>query len=518
VDALGAVLALTVAIALLFELARRLQVPWPSLFVLGGLALGFVPGLPKLQLEPELVLLVFLPPLLFVAAIDSPIRDLKTDVWPIARLSVLLVLITAGVVGAVMHFVAGLDWAPALAFGAIVGPTDALAATAVFRRIPIPRRIVALVEGESLFNDATALVLYRTAVVATASGAFVLADAVTGFVVAAVGGIAVGLVVGWLAVQLYRRLADPPVEVVISLVIPFAAYLPAEQLGLSGVLAAVAAGLVIGSRLGTIIGADTRVLWLSTWKMVNFVLNGFLFVLIGLQLPEILAGVEDGTAAELIGLIVLVAVAVIGSRFVYVQLASRLPNGPRAQIARVNAELARRLTIVFGWSGLRGAVSLAAALALPVDFPQRNLILLLTFAVIVITLVGQGLTLPYLARWAAWDGVEFDGDEANRARAAAYEAGLAEIGRLRDRWPGHLELLDRLESGLRDRTQHLATEDADETAERRQERIEHEEIQRGVIDAQRAAVIELRDRREINDRTLRLIERDLDLEELRAEG
>jgi CPA1 family monovalent cation:H+ antiporter len=518
VDALGAVLALTVAIALLFELARRLQVPWPSLFVLGGLALGFVPGLPKLQLEPELVLLVFLPPLLFVAAIDSPIRDLKTDVWPIARLSILLVLITAGVVGAVMHFVAGLDWAPALAFGAIVGPTDALAATAVFRRIPIPRRIVALVEGESLFNDATALVLYRTAVVATASGAFVLADAVTGFVVAAVGGIALGVVVGWLAVQLYRRLADPPVEVVISLVIPFAAYLPAERLGLSGVLAAVAAGLVIGSRLGTIIGADTRVLWLSTWKMVNFVLNGFLFVLIGLELPEILAGVEDGTAAKLIGLILLVAVAVIGSRFVYVQLASRLPNGPRAQVARVNPELARRLTIVFGWSGLRGAVSLAAALALPVDFPQRNLILLLTFAVIVITLVGQGLTLPYLARWAAWDGVEFDGDEANRARAAAYEAGLAEIGRLRDQWPGHLELLDRLESGLRDRTQHLATEDADETAERRQERLEHEEIQRGVIDAQRAAVIELRDRREINDRTLRLIERDLDLEELRAEG
>jgi NhaP-type Na+/H+ or K+/H+ antiporter len=176
------------------------------------------------------------------------------------------------------------------------------------------------------------------------------------------------------------------------------------------------------------------------------------------------------------------------------------------------------LTIVFGWSGLRGAVSLAAALALPVDFPQRNLILLLTFSVIVVSLVGQGLTLPYLARWAAWDGVEFDGDETLRARAAAYEAGLAEIVRLRDRWPGHLELLDRLESSLRDRTQHLATEDADETAERRQERIEHEEIQRGVIGAQRYAVIELRDRREINDRTLRLIERDLDLEELRAEG
>jgi monovalent cation/hydrogen antiporter len=517
-DALGAILAITVAIALLFELARRLQVPWPSLFVLGGLALGFVPGLPKLHLEPDLVLLVFLPPLLFAAAIESPVRDLKTDVWPIARLSILLVVITAVVVAAVAHFVIGLDWAPALAFGAIVGPTDALAATTVFRRIPVPRRIVALVEGESLFNDATALVAYRTAVIATVSGAFVLSEALAGFVIAAVGGIALGVVVGWLAVQLYRRLDDPPVEVVISLVIPFAAYLPAERLGLSGVLAAVTAGLVIGSRLGTIIGANTRVLWLSTWKMVNFVLNGFLFVLIGLELPEILAGVKDGTALELAGLIALVVLAVIGTRFVYVELASRLPNGPRAQIAVYNTELARRLTIVFGWSGLRGAVSLAAALALPVDFPQRNLLLLLTFSVIVVSLVGQGLTLPYLARWAAWDGIEFDGDETIRARSAAYEAGIAEIARMRERWPGHLELIERLEAGLRDRTQHLATEDPDETADRRQERLEHEEIQRGVIGAQRAAVIELRDRREINDRTLRLIERDLDLEELRAEG
>ena len=517
-DALSAVLAITVAIALLFEVARRISVPWPSLFVLGGLALGFVPGLPRIRLEPELVLLVFLPPLLFVAAIESPIRDLKTDVWPIARLSIVLVLLTAVVVAAVMHFVVGLDWAPAFAFGAIVGPTDALAATTVFRRIPVPRRIVALVEGESLFNDATALVAYRTAVIATASGTFVLADAVGGFIAAAIGGIAIGLAIGALAVQLFRRLDDPPVEVVISLVIPFAAYLPADRLGLSGVLAAVTAGLVIGSRLGTILGAPTRVLWLNTWKMVNFVLNGFVFVLIGLELPEILAGIGDGSAGELIGLIAIVGVAVVVTRFVYVWLASRLPNGPRAQIARYNPELARRLTIVFGWAGLRGAVSLAAALALPADFPQRNLLLLLTFAVIVITLVGQGLTLPYLARWAAWDGVEFDGDETIRARTAAYEAGLAEIVRARDRWPGHLELLDRLESGLRDRTQHLATEDADETAERRQERIEHEEIQRAVIDAQRAAVLELRDRREINDRTLRLIERDLDLEELRAEG
>jgi CPA1 family monovalent cation:H+ antiporter len=320
------------------------------------------------------------------------------------------------------------------------------------------------------------------------------------------------------SVWLLRRLDDPPVEVVISLVMPFAAYLPADELGLSGVLAAVSAGLAVGSQLGTILGPATRVLWLSSWKMVNFVLNGFVFVLIGLELPELLEGVGGRSPAELLTLVGLVGGAVVLTRLAYVQVASRIPGSTRSAIAAFNPQLAARLTWVVGWSGLRGAVSLAAALALPATFPERDLLLLLTFGVIVITLVGQGLTLPALVRWAAWDGVEFDGDETNRARAAAYEAGLAEIGRLRDRWPGHLELLDRLESGLRDRTQHLATEDPDETAERRQERIEHEEIQRGVIDAQRSAVIELRDRRAINDRTLRLIERDLDLEELRAEG
>jgi CPA1 family monovalent cation:H+ antiporter len=517
-DVLAAILAITVAIALLYELAQRVKVPWPSVFVLGGLALGFIPGIPRIELEPELVLLAFLPPLLFVAAVDSPIRDLKTDLGPILRLSIILVLLTMAAVGAAIHFLTGLDWAPSFALGAIVGPTDALAATAVFRRIGVPRRIVALIDGESLLNDATALVAYRTAVVATMSGTFVLATALSGFVLAVIGGSAIGLLVGVLTTWLLRRLDNPPVEVVISLVVPFAAYLPADVLGVSGVLAAVVAGLVVGSRLGTIIGASTRVLWLSTWKMVNFVMNGFLFVLIGLELPEILAGVGNRPPLQIVGLIAIVGAVVVVTRLVYVWTASHIPNSTRQAIAQTNPELARRLTYVVGWAGLRGAVSLAAALALPADFPERNLLLLLTFGVIVITLVGQGLTLPRFVRWAGWDGKEVDGDELTVARAAAYRAGLDEIERLRAVGVGHGELVDRLESGLRDRTQHLATEDANETEERRQERVEHEAIQASIISAQRVAVIDLRDRRQINDRTLRLIEHDLDLEELRMEG
>jgi monovalent cation/hydrogen antiporter len=259
-------------------------------------------------------------------------------------------------------------------------------------------------------------------------------------------------------------------------------------------------------------------LWLTSWKMIGFVLNGFVFVLIGLELPDILQGLAGRSPTQILGLAVLVCVVVVAARIIWVFASSLLPGTPRRVIAARDPRLATRLTFVVSWAGLRGAVSLAAALALPAGFPERDLFLLLTFAVILVTLVGQGLTLPRVLQWAGWNGVEPDGDEATVARSAAYQAGLDEIERARPNWPDHQPLFDRLESGLRDRTQHLATEDPDETAERRQERIEHEEIQRGVIAAQRTAVIELRDGGGINDQTLRLIERELDLEELRMEG
>lgn len=518
-DLLTAVLAILVAIAVLFEIARRVGVPYPTLFVIGGLGLAVVPGLPRIELEPELVLLVFLPPLLFSAAVETPIRDLRANLAPLLRLSIGLVVFTMVSVAIVANAVIpGLGWPAAFALGAIVAPTDALAATSVFRRLGAPRIVSTLVEGEALLNDATALVAYRVAVVAVVSGTFVLSEALAAFVIATVGGIAIGAVIGRITGEILRRLDDPPVEVVISLVVPFAAYLPADRLGLSGVLAAVTTGLVIGSRLGTILTPNSRVLWLTSWKMVGFVLNGFVFVLIGLELPAILEGLQGRALAAILGPVVLVCVAVVVTRIVWIFAASLLPSSPRRVIARRDPRLARRLTFVVSWAGLRGAVSLAAALALPTGFPERNLILLLTFAVILVTLVGQGLTLPAVLRWAGWDGTEIDGDEATLARVAAYQAGLDEIERARPTWPGHQPLLDRLEAGLRDRTQHLATEDPDETEERRQERLEHEEIQRGIIAAQRAAVIDLRDRREINDQTLRTIERELDLEDLRMEG
>ena len=518
-ETLTAVLLILVAIAIVYEIARRIGVPYPTLLVLGGLGLAFIPGLPRIELQPDLVLLVFLPPLLFTAAAESPIRDLRANVVPLVRLSIGLVLFTMVLVAVVAHaLVPGLSWAAAFTLGAIVGPTDALAASAVFRRLGTPRIIRTLIEGEALFNDATALVAYRAAVIAAVSGTFILSESLVGFVIAAAGGILIGAVVGRVSGEILRRLDDPPVEVLISVVIPFAAYLPADRLGLSGVLAAVTAGLVIGGRLGTILTPSSRVLWLTTWKMIGFVLNGFLFVLIGLELPTILKGLGDRPPSEILGLAALVSVVVVVGRIVWVFASSLLPGSPRRLIAQRDPALATRLTFVVSWAGLRGAVSLAAALALPLNFPERDLILFVTFIVILVTLVGQGLTLPRVLRWARWDGIEPGGDEATVARTAAYQAGLEEIQRAREEWPGHQPLFDRLESGLQDRTRHLATEDPEETEERRQERVEHEEIQRGVIAAQRTAVIELRDRGEINDLTLRLIERELDLEELRMEG
>ena len=518
-DLLTALIIDLVVIAVLFEVARRANLPYPALFVLGGLALGFIPGLPSIHLEPELVLLVFLPPLLFVAAFETPQRDLRRNLWPIARLSIVLVVLTTVVVAAVAQaFVPGLGWAAALALGAIVAPTDALAATSVFRRLGVPRIAITLIEGESLFNDATALIAYRAAVVATVTGVFVLSDTLAAFLVAAAGGIVLGWIVGRVVAVVVRWLDDPPVEVVVSLLIPWAAYLPAEQFELSGVLAVVTAGLVIGRRLGTILSPSSRVLWLTSWKMVGFVLNGLIFVLIGLALPDILRGLGDMAPERVLGLALLVCAVVIGIRFAYVFLASFLPNSPRRLVAQRDPRLASRLTFLVAWSGLRGAVSLAAALALPTDFPERNLIQLLTFAVILATLVGQGLTLPFVVRWLRWDGVEADGDEATFARATMYRLGLDAVRHARDRWPDHVPLHDRLELGLGDRMQHLATGDPDETEERRLEHEEHREIQQYVINAQRAAAIALRDGGEINDATLRELERELDLEELRMEA
>ena len=298
------ILLLLAVVAAVTLLAARIGIPYPILMVVAGLGIGLVPGVPRVELDPELVLAVFLPPILFSAAFFLSPRELWRNVRPITLLAVGLVFTTTLAVAAVVMAVAPqIGWPVAITLGAIVSPPDAIAATSIARRLNLPRRLVIIFEGESLVNDATALTIYGLAVaVAVGSSAFDLGDAALSFITVAAGGAVVGLIVGWVASWLLSLLEDPPVEVLISLIVPFTAYLPAERLGVSGVLATVTAGLVLGYRASRVMRSDTRLLGKSTWKMVIFVVNGLAFLLIGLQLPTVISDLESYEPGELVGL------------------------------------------------------------------------------------------------------------------------------------------------------------------------------------------------------------------------
>jgi Na+/H+ antiporter len=517
--ALELVLLLLVAIAAVATVARRAGIPYPILMVLGGLALGFVPGIPRFELEPELVFLVFLPPLLYYAGFFTSVRDFKANTRPIALLAVGLVLFTvaAVAVGARM-LLPDLPWAAAFALGAIVAPPDALAASAIFRRLGAPRRVVTILEGESLLNDATALVAYRFALAALATGAFSLGEAAIRFVIAGAGGVAVGLAVAGAVAWLRSRLSDTPVNITVSLLTPLAAYLPAERLGVSGVLAAVAAGIYLGRHASRLMSSETRLTGAAVWQMVVFILNGLAFILIGLQLPLVLERLEGHSEARLAWLAAAVSLVVILGRFAWVYPATYLPRLASARLRERDPHPPWRAVLVVAWAGMRGVVSLAAALALPHDVPQRDLLIFLTFAVILATLVGQGLTLPLLIRWL---GVGADGDPEHdeaHARAATAEAAVARLDELATEWPTHMELIDQLRGIYQHRATHAEAHHDGPTGAAEQELLEHREIRHAVIEAERQAAIQMRDRGIISDEVLRAIERDLDLEEVRMEA
>lgn len=527
------VLALLAVVAAVTLLARKFGIPYPILMVVAGLAIGLVPDVPRVELAPETVLLLFLPPILFSAAYFLSPRELWRNVRPISLLAVGLVVVTTLAVAAVAMAIAPeLGWPVALALGAIVSPPDAIAATAIARRLNLPRRLVLIFEGESLVNDATALTSYRLAVAAAVAGSSLdVGSAGAAFAAVALGGTVVGLVVGWVASWLLSLLEEPPVEVLLSLLVPFAAYLPAERLGVSGVLAVVAAGLLVGWRSPRVMGSDTRILGTATWQMVIFVVNGLAFLLIGLQLPTVLADIEGYQVGELIGMAAAVSITVIVVRLAWVFPATYLPRWLWPPLARRDPAPSPRVTLVLGWGGMRGAVSLAAALALPLEteagdpFPGRGLVIFLAFSVILVTLIGQGLTLPALIRRL---GVVDDGSvehEEIHARAVASEAALVRIEELRREVPSHLPLLDQLKERYEHRGEHLVHEHSDDPAPKTDqptpeevEEMEHDEIRRAVIGAERLALLELRDRGEIGDDALRIVQRDLDLDELRREA
>jgi CPA1 family monovalent cation:H+ antiporter len=513
---------LLAAAAALLAIAELIRIPYPIPLVLGGLALGFVPGMPRIELPPDIVLVAVLPPLLYGAAFFSPLRELRANVRPIGLLAIGLVLTTTVAVAAVAHTaIPGLGWPTAFVLGAIVSPTDPTAATAIAQRVGLPRRLIALVEGESLVNDGTALVAYRFAVAAVVTGSFSLAAASSRFLLSIAGGIAMGLAVGYVIREVRRRLDNPPVEITISIMSGYFAYLPAEAVGVSGVLSAVTVGIFMGWHTPELTTAQTRLQGVAVWEILFFLLNAFLFTMIGLQLPVILDGLAGYSTATLLWYAVLVAATVVGARFAWIFATAQLPS----LLGRRKAPAPWQPSVVLAWSGMRGAVSLAAALALPLTtdagaaFPNRELIVFLTFSVILVTVVVQGLSLPKLI-----DVLELEDDrgleakEDTKARIHAADAALARLEELVDEEWVREDTADRLRGlyGYR-RSRFKARFDESDDGAIEQRSTDYQRLLRELIEAERVAVRALRRERRISDEVMRRVERELDLEEARLE-
>jgi Na+/H+ antiporter len=517
---------LLLTVAVLALLARKLHIPYPILFVVGGLLLGLIPKLPKVRLDPELVFLFFLPPLLFPAALFTSWRDFRANLRPISLLAVGLVLFTTVVVAWLAHHFMGLPLAAGFVLGAIISPPDAIAATAIADRLNVPRRIVTILEGESLVNDATALVAYRFAVTAVVTGSFSLAHASGQFLLVGTGGILVGLLIGWLAGQFHKRVDDAPIEITVSLLTPFAAYLSAERLGVSGVLAVVTAGLYLGRRMPELLTFKTRLQGGPVWEMVEFLLNGFVFILIGLQLPEVLSALSGNAipVSQLIWYALLISFAVILVRILWVFPATYLPRLIFKELCKSDPCPRWQHVTVVAWTGMRGVVSLAAALALPLTtqagspFPGRDLILFLTFIVILVTLVVQGLSLPPIIRWL---GIKDDGSmekEEREARLQANRAALARLNKVAESDPAQADALQRLRIEYEDHIRQVeGAEPESAGTPLRRFSSEYERMSREALLQERRTILELRNQSVISDEVLRRIQRDIDLAEARLQ-
>ncbi len=520
------ILLLLAVSAALYLLALRLHVPHPVLLVIGGLLLAITPGLPRARLDPDIIFLVFVPPLLYRTALTTSWRDFRGNLRSILLLGIGLVIVTILVVAIVATRIVPLTRPTAFLLGAIVAPPDPVAATAVMRELDVPPVIETLLEGEGLINDATALVSYRQGVEAVTSGRFHLSQAAVRFVVAAFGGVAIGLAIG-VAVGFLRRHIDHSAEVenTISLLTPFVAYLPADHLDMSGVLAVVATGLYLGRAGPRVVSPETRVQAAEVWDLATFLLEGLIFILIGLDLPIVTADLPNGDLMRLTKAGLLISAAAIALRMAWVFPSAYLPRRFVTWLGRDANYPPWKNVFFVGWAGMRGADSLVIALALPLEtaaghpFPDRSAIIYLTFVIILVTLVAQGLTLSPMIRWLrlGGQGAKVIEEEETIARLRATQAGLARLEaliestkdpnireaahELRQR---HVHKLHRYESRQR-HTRH----ERDEAANDAYRKARGEEIA-----AERRELVGLRDEGVIGDDVMRRVQRDLDLEQM----
>ncbi len=517
-------LAILVAAAALLLLADPLRIPYPILLVVGGLLLGFTPGVPTLVLPPDLVLIGILPPLLYSAAFNTGLRDLKRNLRPISFLAIGLVAVTTVMVAAVAHYVIGLSWPAGFVLGAVVSPTDPLAATTIARRLGVPRRAVAIIEGESLVNDGTALVLYKFAVAAVLTGSFSLLDATGSFIWSVLGGIAVGLVVGRAIRFVRRRVFNPPLEVTIAFLTGYFAFLPASVIDASGVLAVVTAGVYMGWHTPELTTVETRLQGAGFWTILSFLLNALLFGLVGLQLQPILDELHGWSWQELVGYAALVWAMVFLIRIVYGYPIAYVPRWISASLRERDPAPPWQFVAFIAWAGMRGGVTLAAALAIPLStdsgaaFPDRSLIIFLAFSVVLATLVLQGLSLPAVVRVLGLEEDDGDAREEAKARIHAAEAAVARLAELEDEGWVRPDTAERARGLYNFRSNRFrAWLDDEDDGEIEERSLAYQRLRRELLDAERGAVHALRNEGKISEDVMQRVQRDLDLEDSRLD-
>jgi monovalent cation/hydrogen antiporter len=520
--------ALLVVIAAIAVLARRLNIPPAILLVLTGVALALLPGLPRVSFAPDFVLLLVLPPIIYSSAVAMSWREFRFNLRPITLLAVGGVVFTTIAAAAAAHWMLGLAWPVAFVLGAIVSPPDALAPLSIARGMGLPRRILVILEGEGLVNDATALILFRFAVAAVSLGVFSLGQAALMFGAIITGEILWGIGVGWVMLRLRRWVGDPRVEILLSLLTPFVAYLPPEQLGGSGVLATVTAGLYISWNGLRLISADTRLQGIFFWDFLIYLVEGMVFLITGLQARAVLAGVGRYSIASLAVSAVIVSAVLIVARFVWTYPATYLPRWLSPSLRRRDPSPPWQTPFVLAFTGVRGIVSLAAALAIPLvtaggqPFPDRDLILFLTFAVILVTLVGQGLTLPLVIRALGLANAgrrehHVDATEEFEARRRAVAAASDRLQQLAAGRALPSSVVRPLLAGLTDRLNNLEHR-IDGEDEHRKLVQQYDEIELTLISAERNVVNDLYRDGKLKDEARRRIERELDLREAGLEN
>lgn len=499
----------------LSALARRLPIPTPILQVLAGALIALTPGIHLPELEPELVFFVFLPPILWSSAFFTSFREFRANIRPIGFLAVGLVVATTAIVAIVARaLMPGMPWPIAVALGAIVSPPDAVAAAAIVSRLPVPRRVIVILEGESLVNDASALVLYRTAVAAAVTGAFSWGESIVRFFVDAGIGVLVGLLVGWLLVQAMRRSRDPLAEVLLSLTGPYVAWVAAETLHVSAVLACVAGGLYLRQHLPTIVSPMSRVQARAVWDLFIFLLNAMIFLLLGAEFGMLVQEVPAGTLGRLAATGAIIGAVAIVVRLMWVPVGTWLPRAMSGDVRRRDPYPEWRPVALVAWTSMRGIVSLAAALALPrlladgSPFPFRTEIILITLCVIVMTLVIQGLTLEPMIRAFAFTADHAHEKEERMARLEALRRASETLADL-SRKPG----VDRrdvewLRAELRERLREAELPSGSPEGRR--------QLRLALIESERRMLVRLRNESAISDEVLRGLERELDLAAIRA--